>query len=143
MSAKTKIVVLHMKEIIYTAIFIVLGIFLAFLLFFMFGSGNAKNVNNDMYQPGIYTSSLKLSNATLEVEVTVDSSNINSIRFTNLDETVETAYPLVQPAMEHIAQQVCETQSLENLSFSDDNVYTSQVIVDAIQSALDKSSMEE
>ena len=33
MSSKTKIVVLHMKEIIYTAVFVVLGIFLILLLF--------------------------------------------------------------------------------------------------------------
>ena len=36
MSAKTKIVVLHMKELIYTAIFVGLGILLVVLLFFMF-----------------------------------------------------------------------------------------------------------
>lgn len=36
MSSKTKIVVLRMKEIIYTAIFIGLGIILVTLLFIMF-----------------------------------------------------------------------------------------------------------
>ena len=36
MSAKTKIVVLHMKELIYTAIFVGLGILLVMLLLFMF-----------------------------------------------------------------------------------------------------------
>ena len=62
MSSKTKIVVLHMKEIIYTTIFIVLGILLLLLLFFMFlpekkeGSPGAKQ-----YQPGIYTSTLTLT----------------------------------------------------------------------------------
>lgn len=68
MSSKTKIVVLHMKEIIYTTIFIVLGILLLLLLFFMFlpekkeGSPGAKQ-----YQPGIYTSTLTLNNTDLEV----------------------------------------------------------------------------
>lgn len=38
MSSKTKIVVLRMKEIIYTAIFIGLAIFLILLFFFMFRS---------------------------------------------------------------------------------------------------------
>lgn len=142
MSSKTKIVVLHMKEIIYTAIFIVLGIFLAFLLFFMFGNGKSSPTNNEVYQPGIYTSSVTLSNATLEVEVSVDENNINSIRFTNLDEDVATAYPLVQPSMEDIATQICDTQSFDNLSFSDDNVYTSQVIVDAIKTAVNKAELE-
>ena len=36
MSSKTKIVVLHMKEIIYTAVFAVLAIVLILLLLFMF-----------------------------------------------------------------------------------------------------------
>nr|WP_330408435.1 hypothetical protein [Roseburia sp. AF42-8] len=36
MSAKTKIVVLHMKELIYTGIFAVLGILLVLLLVYMF-----------------------------------------------------------------------------------------------------------
>ena len=36
MSSKTKIVVLHMKEIIYTVIFAVLAIVLILLLIFMF-----------------------------------------------------------------------------------------------------------
>ena len=39
MSSKTKIVVLRMKEIIYTAIFIGLGILLLLLLLVMFRSG--------------------------------------------------------------------------------------------------------
>ena len=38
MSSKTKIVVLHMKEVIYTAIFLVLAILLIVLLFTMFGA---------------------------------------------------------------------------------------------------------
>ena len=51
MSSKTKIVVLHMKEIIYTTIFIVLGILLLLLLFFMFlperkrGALELSNIN--------------------------------------------------------------------------------------------------
>ena len=39
MSSKTKIVVLHMKEVVYTAIFLVLAVLTVVLLFFMFGSG--------------------------------------------------------------------------------------------------------
>ena len=39
MSSKTKIVVLHMKEVIYTAIFIALALILGIVVFFMFGPG--------------------------------------------------------------------------------------------------------
>ena len=41
MRSKTKIIVLHMKEVIYTTIFIILGIVLIFLLIYMFGPGQA------------------------------------------------------------------------------------------------------
>lgn len=42
MSSKTKIIVLHMKEIIYTALFILLGILLILLLVFMFAPNRGR-----------------------------------------------------------------------------------------------------
>ena len=42
MSAKTKIVVLHMKELIYTGFFAVLGVLLVLLLILMFLPGKDK-----------------------------------------------------------------------------------------------------
>lgn len=51
MSAKTKIVVLHMKELIYTLIFAGLGILLIFLLLFMFlpGKEDGESVETMRY----------------------------------------------------------------------------------------------
>ena len=144
MSSRTKIVVLHMKEIIYTAIFAALGILLIVLLIIMFrpdkGADSAET--GKQYTPGIYTSTLTLNNTILEVEVSVDSSRINSIRFSNLDETVTTMFPLIQPAIEDIAEQVYETQSLDDISLSEDAPYTSQIILDAIKEAVGKAAVE-
>ncbi len=142
MSSKTKIVVLHMKEIIYTGVFLVLGILLVFLLFFMFQSKETVTTSSTLYQPGVYTSTITLSNASLEVEVTVDDSSITSIRFSNLDETITTSYPLIEPAMASLTEQIYETQSLDDLTYSSDTQYTSQVIIDSIQSALDKAIIQ-
>lgn len=142
MSAKTKIVVLHMKEIIYTGIFLVFGILLIFLLVFMFKPKDSVPTSSTLYQPGVYTSTVTLSSATLEVEITVDETNINSIRFSNLDEAITTSYPLLQPAMEDIAEQIYDSQSLSNISYSEDSQYTSQVIINAIQTAVDKAKIE-
>ena len=144
MSSKTKIVVLHMKEIIYTTVFIVLGILFIILLAFMF-LPKKENSSSDpqKYIPGIYTSTLTINNSTLEVEVSVDSSHINAIRFSNLDESVTTMYPLIQPAIESIADQICQTQSLENITLSEENPYTSQLILNAIKEALNKAEVSE
>ena len=90
MGSKTKIIVLHMKEIIYTVVFAALAILLIILLVVMFRpDGNEKHADAKKYTPGIYTSSLTLNNTNLEVEVSVDESRINSIRFSNLDEAVD------------------------------------------------------
>ena len=138
MSSRTKIVVLHMKEIIYTAIFALLGIILIIVLAIMFFPNN-KNQSKQQYIPGIYTSKVQLNNTDFEIEVAVDSSHINAIRFTNLDESVETIYPLMQPTIEYIAEQIYDTQSLENIKHNSESPYTSQVILNAIQKAIDKS----
>lgn len=141
MSSKTKIVVLHMKEIIYTVLFVVLAIVLILLLVFMFGSKDKDGKTTEpKYMPGVYTSTVTLNNMDLEVEVSVDDSHINSIRFTNLDDTVTTMFPLIQPAIEEIADQVYEDQSLNNIKYSEENPYTSQVIINAIDDALKKAA---
>lgn len=143
MSSKTKIVVLHMKEIIYTAVFVALGIILIILLAFMFIPKKEKAVDSkQQYTPGIYTSTVTLNSTNLEVEVVVDSTHINAIRISNLDETVATMYPLVQPTVEYIAEQIYENQSLEDISYNEDSPYTSQIIIHAIEDALLKGKVE-
>ena len=140
MSSKTKIVVLHMKEIIYTAVFAALAIILILLLVFMFLPKNKESkTNEEKYMPGVYTSTVTLNNTALEVEVTVDETHINSIRFSNLDESVTTMFPLIQPTIEDIAEQVNDSQSLDNKHMSEDTPYTSQIIENAIDEALKKA----
>ena len=149
MSSKTKIVVLHMKEVIYTAIFLVLAILLLVLLFTMFGtqkkSGDTTgdNTSEILYVPGVYTSTIELNGQTFDVEVTVDENHINSIALNNLSETATAMYPLMEPTLESLASQIYATQSTENISFGDDNKYTSQILLQAINAALDKAKPED
>ena len=57
MSSKTKIIVLHMREIIYTVVFAVLALILILLLFFMFGpKKEEKKTSGQTYTPGTYSS---------------------------------------------------------------------------------------
>ncbi len=144
MNSKTKIVVLHMKEIIYTAIFAFLGILFIVLLIFMF-KPNAKSESVDskaVYNPGVYTSSILLNNTELDIEVSVDQSNITSIRFSNLDETVTAMFPLIQPTIEDLADQIYETQSLDSIVLSEDTPYTSSIILNAIKQATEKAAVK-
>ena len=144
MSSKTKIVVLHLKELIYTGIFAVLGILFIILLIIMFlPKNNDKDSSTiqpaNSYMPGVYTTSLVLNDNVVDIEVTVDEANINSIRIVNLDDAVAAMYPLIEPAFEDLASQICENQSLDGITYSDDNKYTSMVLLDAIKSSLQKA----
>lgn len=145
MSAKTKIVVLHMKELVYTLIFAGLGILLIVLLLFMFLPGKEKgeSVPTMNYVAGVYTSSIAFGENTVDVQVIVDESRIQSISMENLNETVTTMYPLMQPALESISEQVIEKQSTEGITYQAENQYTSIVLLNAIENALSKAEAAE
>lgn len=165
MSAKTKIVVLHMKELIYTGIFAVLGILFVVLLVMMFlpdkeessqpdaptgteSPGSGTDVTGDtspasdavsLYIPGVYNTELVLGDQTLNVEVMVNRDAITSIQLVNLSDAVATMYPLLQPAFDSLAAQICEQQSLDNISYDADSKYTSLVLLEAIRNSLEKA----
>lgn len=144
MSSKTKIVVLRMKEIIYTAIFLILGILLISLFLFMFRPGKedapaSSQSTDSIYIPGVYTSSIRLGNEQVNVQVSVDADHINAIDLVPLSEAVTTMYPLMQPALDDLAEQICASQSTENLSYASDSRYTSMALLNAINNALQKA----
>lgn len=152
MSSKTKIVVLHVKELIYTGIFVVLGILFLVLLIVMFLPDKKENqetmapgVTEETvkYVPGVYTTSLILNGNVVEIEVTVDEYNINSVRLRNLDDAVTTMYPLLEPAFDNLATQIVENQSLSNLTFPEENQYTSMVLEEAIYNTFEKAKAED
>ena len=91
------------------------------------------------YIPGVYTTSLVLNDNIVEIEVTVDEKNINSIRLINLDEAVATMYPLIQPSFEDLANQIIMNQSLEGITYPDESKYTSMILLDAITTSLNKA----
>ena len=144
MGSKTKIVVLHTKEVIYTGIFVVLAVVLAVLLFLMFGKNkNADPASADaIYHAGVYTSPITLNDNTFDVEVKVDENHINSISLVNLSETTTAMYPLVEPALDALSDQIYTSQSTENITYSEENKYTSMLLLEAIDNALEKARKE-
>lgn len=145
MSAKTPIIVLHMKELIYTLVFAGLSILLILLFLYMFLPDNSKADNSESatYTAGVYTSSILFQNSAIDVQVVVDANRISSISLINLEESVATMYPLVEPALEELANQILKKQSTEGISYSASNQYTSLMLLEAINSALEKATISE
>lgn len=147
MSAKTKIVVLRMKEIIYTAIFIGLALLLVVLFLFMFHSGKDETTPTGdataaSYNPGLYSASIVLGSQNVNVEVAVDAEKITSVALVPLSDSVTAMYPLMQPAMETLSAQIIEKQSLEGLEYPSGSQYTSMALVNAIETALSKAELK-
>lgn len=146
MSSNTKIVVLKSKELIYTGIFVVLGILLILLLFYMFSPDkNAADKNTTeskneevvtTYSPGVYTSNLNLGGSSLLLSVTVDETNISHVDITNLDETISAMYPLLTPSLEEINAQISNASSIDDITYSDESKYTTIIILEAIKEAI-------
>ncbi|MBQ8247900.1 MAG: hypothetical protein IJZ42_12265 [Lachnospiraceae bacterium] len=149
MSNKTKIVVLRMKEIVYSGIFALLGILFLVLLIIMFVPDKKEDesiaptpsVSDAQYIPGVYSTSINLGNQTVDVEVMVDANHINSIELINLTEDVETMFPLIEPSLDDLASQIIANQSLENVTYPDDAKYTSLVLLEAIELSINKAKI--
>lgn len=144
--AKTKIFVLHLKEIVYTAIFVILGILLILLLIFMFSGkdeANTSTTENIQYKAGVYNQSVGIGENVLNLEVVVDKDHINSIRIVNIDEAVTTMYPLIEPSLETLAVQLSDHVPIDEVSFTEDAKFTQTILLNAIKQALDKASIPE
>lgn len=143
--SQTKIVILQMKEIIYTAIFIGLGLLLILLLLLMFHPGKEKDnsalpsTSEAVYTPGVYTTQLTLGSHTVNLEVLLDSTQVSAIQLTTLDESISTMYPLLEPVVEDISTQLSNGISLDNVVLSTESQYTQMLILQEIDEILDKA----
>lgn len=140
--SKTKIFVIHLKEIIYTAIFAGLGILLILLLIIMFlnKKDNSEPTMATKYTPGVWTSSIVLNDTSLNVEVVLDEDHINSVRIVNIDEATTAMFPLIQPALEDISEQLEDGVDLDSIKLSEDHKYTQQLLLDAVKATIAKAT---
>lgn len=105
------------------------------------GNGNSKTTktSDKKYLPGVYTSSLMLNNSALEIEVCVDFNKIKSAAIKNMDDAISTMYPLIENAMKDLEHQIVSSNSLDNITYTDDCKYTYLILLDAVKQALSKA----
>lgn len=154
--SKTKIVVLRMKEVVYTAVFVGIGILLLIVLFFMFGRQNStksestqSTINNEgctykndaIYRAGIYESQFVIGEKTINLEVALDEEQVKSVKVKNLDESVETMYPLMKSAVKDVSKQLSAGLSIDEVVLSKNSMYTEKLILDAVKVVLDEQRL--
>lgn len=143
--SNTKIVILRMKEIIYTAIFVGLGLLLILLLLIMFHPSGKSDTSPDpsdeasKYTPGVYTTEVALGENKVNLQIVLDSDHVNHIKLTSLNDTVQTMYPLLSPTVEDISKQLSNGVSVENVVLSSESQYTQTLLLEAINKTLQKA----
>ena len=150
MNSKTKIIVLHRRELLIGAIAAVIAILLLIFMISSLAGGSkdaaassvngAKSVSAGVsacYTPGVY----RAGNA-VDIEVTVDKNRIQNIALVNLSEPVTTLYPSLESTFSELCASVIESGSTKNITYPAENKYTATMLLNAIQTALDKCTIQ-
>lgn len=161
--SQTKIVVIPFKKLLIGAV--IAAIIIAFIIFAVIrlGSNSSDNSRNTTkpksstvnassnietpldnadapkFCPGVYTASILLDGNPVDIQVTVDSSNINSIELVNLSESITTMYPKLTTSFDEVAAKVMEAGTT-NITYDSANRYTYSVFIEAISAALKKAA---
>ena len=84
-----------------------------------------------------------MNDTIIHLELVCDANHINSVRLINLDEAVETMYPLLTPALEDLELQLSKGVPVEELVFTEGSTYTQTILVEAIEKTLAKAEVTE
>lgn len=147
--SNTKIVVVKLKELLLTAALVLAGVVTLLLIVILVSGRETKpSISDDtttsaMYHPGVYTSSMALNDTTIHLELVCDSNHISSVRLVNLDEAVETMYPLLNPALSDLELQLAKDIPLTELVLTDGSKYTQTLLIEAIAQTLKKAEITE
>lgn len=155
--SKPKFVVFKLKELLLTASLVLLGIVVLLLVIALVSIDkettpklNLPSAGQDstatsapLYYPGVYTTTIQMNDTTIHLELVCDANHINSVRLINLDEAVETMYPLLTPALEDLEMQLSLDVPVEELKFTEGSTYTQTLLVEAIEKTLAKAEVTE
>ena len=146
--SKTRIVVLQVKKLVVAAVLSILGIIILAFLFVLFfpkqdsGSTGAaldtKSKGDGKYEAGIYTKEITLGDAAVNLELMLDEDRVKSLELVNLEESVETMYPLMKPTVKKLSKELAAGTDIKKIELSKDAKYTEKMIVESVETMLEE-----
>lgn len=141
--SNTKIVVLQAKKMIYGGIFALIAIIILVVLLVLYWPGRDENQalslnygTEKVYEAGVYTKELQLGDTLVNLQLTLDEERVKSLEIVNLEESVETMYPLMKPTVEKISQQLTAGKGMDEIVLSEDAQYTEKILVESVSEML-------
>ena len=138
-----KIVILKRRQLLLCAILLIIAVVL--ILAVSIGKKNDSDNNITLedarYTPGLYQSNIRLSEYTLNLELAVDRDCIKSVSITNLDEEILSMYPLIEPSLQAVSEQLIGGVAIDAVTISEDSKFTQMMLIEAIGSMLEKATL--
>ncbi|MCL1882617.1 MAG: hypothetical protein FWF81_02545, partial [Defluviitaleaceae bacterium] len=113
-----------------------LALIIAALVFLIPGRRMAEPAATARFFPGTYSSTIILNNDPVHVRVTVSENEILQVYMTDMAEISRVFYPLFEPRMHDLAQEILRYQSAYIVPLTDYPVTTS-ILHQAVHSALE------
>jgi len=140
----TRIFVLQMKDLLRIGAIVLLGIALVVLVLVLV-VGRGRNTSEptvyDIFVPGTYSSVIILNDKPIEVRVTVDEMQILGIYMSNMAEIQRVFYPLFEPRMHDLANEILRYQSAY-INPATDYPVTTGILQQAVQAALGRAVVD-
>jgi uncharacterized protein with FMN-binding domain len=137
-----RIFVLHKKDLIRIGILSLVGIVLVITaLVFLLSSGGEDETAVTRFNPGTYSSKIILNDEPLHVRVTVSENEILSIYMTDMEETQRVFYPVFEPEMQNLAEEILRYQSAQ-IKLQTDYPVTNAILQEAVRTALEMAYTE-
>ena len=146
----TKIFVLQIRDLLKAAVFAVIGLVVLVLLVYLFmprQNGQELPVptalapqDTALFSPGTYTASIILNDRPLEVMVTVTEYEITSIEMSEMYESQRMLFPLFEPIMARVSDDILFYQSIDIVIYNDYPV-TTGILQQAVAAALDQATL--
>ena len=133
--SSTKIIVLRLKEVIYTSLFAIVGFILLMILIFQFIPH--KKEAAFLYEAGVYSAPIALDYANFDVSVVIEDNKITSVELVDFNESMATMYPLIEPTMTYLNKEITKNQALDVEPFEEASE-TTNLLLGGIKEALNK-----
>ena len=147
----TKIFVLRIKDVIKMAVFAVIGLIVVGVLVFLFIPGASRQDNNrelpsieprgSLYTPGTYVASIILNDRPVDILVTVTENEIVAVEMTEMYESQRMLFPLFEPMMERVSDDVLFYQRADVVIHNDFPI-TTGILQQAVAAALQQALLE-
>ena len=135
----TRFIVVKLKDVIRYGLIALAGLALVIALIIAILPKRGEPASGGQFNPGTYGVNIILNNKPVELTVRVNESEIEEIALAEMAEAHEVFYPLFRPTLEALSAEIIRTQSTDELVMDMGNMYTSRVLIDAVDAALLKA----